>query len=66
MKGYLVNFNWLWTKAEMIYRKQVGNPDAPVRKHIIAMFLRKFNARMQVRQRNRKFAMEHHIADLMK
>ena len=25
-KGYLVNFNWLWTKAGNIYRKQVGNP----------------------------------------
>ena len=65
-KVYLVNFNWLWTKAGKIYRKQVGNPDAPVRKHVITTFLRKFNVRMRARQQNRKFAKENYRGDLMK
>ena len=65
-KGYLVNFNWFWTKAGKIYRKQIGNPDAPVRKHVITMFLRRFNVRMRARQRNRTFAKEHYRGDLMK
>ena len=50
IRGYLANFNWIWTKARKIYRKQKDDPNANVRKHVITTFLRQFNIRMRVLQ----------------
>jgi hypothetical protein len=66
LRGYLVNFNWVWNKARNIYRKQIDDVDALVRKHVITTFLRKFNVRMRARQRNSKYSKEHYRGDLMK
>ena len=65
-RGYLVNFNWIWTKARKIYRKQEDNPDANVRKHVVTTFLRRYNIRMRARQRNRKYSKEHFRVALTK
>ena len=40
-RGYLVNFNWVWVKARKIYRKQLDDVDALVRKHVITTFFYK-------------------------
>ena len=40
-RGHQVDFNWLWCKARKIYRAQTNNPDAVIRKHIIANFISK-------------------------
>jgi len=63
-RGYLVNFNWIWTKARKIYRKQEDNPDA--NEHVVTTFLRRYNIRMRARQRNRKYSKEHFRVALTK
>ena len=61
-----MNFNWLWSKARSIQRDPIGGDKLIVRKHVITTFLRKYNVRMRVRQRNRSKPKEAFRADLMK
>ena len=61
-----INFNWLWSKARSIYRKQMNDETIVVRKHIITTFLRRYNVRMRSRQRNRKKPKEAYREGLMK
>ena len=46
-KGYHVNFNWLWSRARVIYRKQQDDESATIKKHVIVSFLKRFNVRMR-------------------
>ena len=39
--GHTVDFNWLWIKGQKIYRIQQNNPDAELKKHVIANFIKK-------------------------
>ena len=65
-KGHRVDFNWLWSKARMLYRELTGDPNAIVRKHVITTFIKKFKIRMRARQRNRKLSKEEFRKDLEK
>lgn len=49
-KGYRVDFNWIWSKARGIYRKQTDNPEAYLKTHVITSFLDKFNIRLRAKQ----------------
>ena len=61
-----MNVNWLWSKARSIQRDLTVGDKVIVRKHVITMFLRKYNVQMHARHRNRNESKEVFIADLMK
>ena len=61
-----MNVNWLWSKARSIQRDLTVGDKVIVRKHVITMFLRKYNVQMHARHRNRNKSKEVFIADLMK
>ena len=65
-KGHHVNFNWLWSKARVIYRNQLNDETAVVKKHVITTFLKRYNIRMRCRQRNKKLPKEAFREDLRK
>ena len=40
-KGRRIDFNWLRSKARVIYREQQGREDAVVKKHVILTFIKR-------------------------
>ena len=52
-KGHQVYFNWLWSRARVIYREQQGNEEAVVKK-------------LRCRQHNKKLPKEEYRNDLAK
>ena len=65
-QGYHVNFGWLSSKSRNIYRVQTGDPEVKVKKHVVVNFLKKYNIRMQAKQRNSKLIKESYRESLMK
>ena len=65
-KGYHVKFNWVWSRARVIYRKKQEDENDTVKKHVIVSFLKRFNICMRCRQRNRKQPKEFFGEDLRK
>jgi len=61
-----VDFNWLWSKARVTQREIADNPNATVRKHAVASFLKKYNVRMRAHQRCRKTGKRNFEPDLKK
>ena len=57
-KGHYANFNWLWSRARVIYREQQNDNSAMVKKHLIVAFLKRFNIRQQSRLSNESFRTE--------
>ena len=51
-RGQCVDFNWLWTKARVIYRGQQKSDDAVVKKHVIINFIKQ--NQLKLRQVRRK------------
>ena len=60
-----VNFNWLWSKARCIHRKQTNDPNADVRKHVIAIFIKRSSLKLRARQRNRRYSKDSFRQSLM-
>ena len=56
-KGYFVDFNWLWSKARVLYREMTNDPEVTVRKHVIVNFLKR-NKIYACEQRNRNTSKE--------
>eukprot|EP00794_Sanderia_malayensis_P010179 gene10179-11221_t len=50
--GLKVNFNWLWKKARSIQRDHTKDDSAEIRKHVITIFLKRYNVLMRTEQRN--------------
>ena len=65
-KVHQVNFNWLWSRARIIYRKQQNDDSAIVTKHATESFLKKYNVRMLSRQHNKKLSKEAYRNDFKK
>ena len=57
-KGHRVDFNWIWSKAIILYRQKTNDPNAIVRKHVIVNFIKRNDLRLRSRQRNRKLSKE--------
>ena len=57
-KGYHVNFGWLSSKARKMYKRQTGDDNASIRKHVVVNFIKRFNTRMRAKQRNCKLSKE--------
>ena len=57
-KGHRVDFNWIWSKARILYRQKTNDPNAIVRKHVIVNFIKRNDLRLRSRQRNRKLSKE--------
>ena len=60
-KGFQIDFNWIWSKAQTLHREMTNDPDAIIRKHVIVNFVKQHNIRMRAKQRNRK--LEKRISD---
>ena len=52
-RGHRVDFNWIWSKARIIQRKQTDDPDAIIRQHVVVNFIKRNNIKMRARQRNK-------------
>ena len=65
-KGHHVNFNWLWSRARVIYREQQRDEIVFLKKHVITGFLKRFNIKMRCRQRNKRLTKEAFRDDLRK
>ena len=65
-KGFRVDFNWLWSKARVIYRERCGDEGARVRKHVVVNFIKRYKIRMRVRQRSKTVCKENFREDLRK
>lgn len=63
-KGHHVNFNWLWSQARIIYREQLENSNANIKKHVVVF--EALQHRMRRRQRNKKQSKEYYREDLRK
>ena len=46
-KGYFVDFNWLWSKARVLYREMTNDPEVIVRKQLIVNFIKRNNIHMR-------------------
>ena len=64
-KGRCVDFNWLWSKARVIYREQ-KNEDAIVKKHVIVNFIKRNHLKLRRVQRRKKKPKEAFRESLMK
>ena len=53
-RGQCVDFNWLWTKARVIYRGQQKSDDAAVKKHVIVNFIKRNHLKLHRVQRRKK------------
>lgn len=65
-KGQRVDFNWLWSKARVIYRQQQNDADATVKKHVIANFIKRNDLKLRRTQRNKKLEKEFYRDSIMK
>ena len=65
-KGRCVDFNWLWSKARVIYREQQKNEDAIVKKHVIVNFIKRNHLKWRRVQRRKKKPKEAFRESLMK
>ena len=65
-KGFQVDFNWIWSKARVIYQNQIDDQDAQLKQHVVTSFLKRFNIRMRAKQRNRKMTKESFRQALLK
>lgn len=65
-KRHHVDFNWFWSRVRIIYREQLENPSATVKKRVMESFLKCFDMRMRCRQRNKKQPKEYYHQDLQK
>lgn len=52
--GHRIDFNWLWSKARVIYREQENNDDAVVKKHVIVNFIKRYHLKLRRTQRTKK------------
>ncbi len=57
-KGHRVNFNWLSSKARVLYREMTGDENVVLRKHVIVNFIKRHNICMRSRQRNKNLPKE--------
>ena len=57
-KGHRVDFNWIWSKARILYRQKTNDPNAIVRKYVIVNLIKRNDLRLRSRQRNRKLSKE--------
>ena len=57
-KGFRIDFNWIWSKAWNLHREMTNDPDAIIRKHVMATFIKRHNIRMGAKERNCKLAKE--------
>ena len=51
-KGHKLDFNSLWSKARIIYHRQLNDPSAAVRKHIVVNFIKRNDLKLHQVQRN--------------
>ena len=65
-KGRRVDFNWLWSKARVIYKEQQNNEDADVKKHVIVNFIKRYHLKLRRVQRRKKKPKEAFRESLMK
>ena len=65
-QGRRVDFNWLWSKARIIYREQQNDPEVVVKKHVVATFIKRNSLRLCRTQRNKKFKKEQYRDPMMK
>ena len=65
-KGHRIDFNWLWSKARMIHRKQQQDPSADIKKHVILSFIKRKHLKLRRVQRNKKTAKEEFRAAIAK
>ena len=65
-RGRCVDFNWLWSKARVIYREQQKSDDAVVKKHVIVNFIKRNHLKLRRVQRRKKKPKEAFRESLMK
>ena len=65
-EGRRIDFNWLWSKARVIYREQQGREDAVVKKHVIVTFIKRNHLKLRRVQRRKKKPKEAYRESLMK
>ena len=46
----MISFNWLWSKARIIYWGHLNDETTVVKKHVITIFLKRFNIRIRCRR----------------
>ena len=44
--GQCVDFNWLWSKARVIFREQQNIEDAIVKKHVVVNFIKRSHLKL--------------------
>ena len=65
-RGRCVDFNWLWSKARVIYREQQKSDDAIVKKHVIVNFIKGNHLKLCPVQRRKKKPKQAFRESLMK
>ena len=56
-KGHRVDFNWLWSKAQNVYRAQEGQ-DAVAKKHVVTNVIKRHHLKYRRVKRNKKKSKE--------
>ena len=59
-KGRHVDFNWIYSNSKKIMRESTGDPNAIVKQHVIANFIKRYNLKSRKVQRNKRLLKEHY------
>ena len=65
-KGRHIDFNCLWSKGRKLYRKQTGDENADLKKHVIANFIKRNILNQRKIQRNKRSPKEYYRNDMEK
>ena len=59
-EGHHVDFNWLWSNGQKIYKEQLNDEQAVLRKHLIENFIKQKHLKRRKIQQNKQLPKEHY------
>ena len=59
-RGRHVDFNWIYSQAQKIQCELLDDPEATLKQHVIANFIKRYHLKRRKIQRNKRLAKEHY------